>query len=269
MSTSNRREEFLRQGYLVVADVVPAPARQNVIEAICEFQEIDLHDRETWYGHEPRGHGIVPLHHHQALWDIRQLASVYEVFAEVYGQKALWVTMDRVSFKPPRGEGHGRISPVHWDADPWVFNALSIQGLVYLTDTDEEQGAFACLPEIYQDLPYWLQEHEQDEHRRYPKFSDESLTKVPGKAGSLVLFHRLMPHTSALNQSHVHRFVQYVAMNPVGSEEERLRRVEEWQKKMPPQWAIKQNVPRQQLPEPGQPAVLNELGRKLLGVDAW
>ena len=126
----------------MVADVVPAPARQNVIEAICEFQEIDLQDRQTWYGHEPRGHGIVPLHHHQALWDIRQLASVYEVFAEVYGQKALWVTMDRVSFKPPRGEGHGRISPVHWDADPWVFNGLSIQGWVYPRNRSHYSGRF-------------------------------------------------------------------------------------------------------------------------------
>ena len=64
------REQFLRDGYLVVPDVVPLTLCQQVIETICKFTHVDIADRETWYGEGRQGHGIVPLHHGQALWDL-------------------------------------------------------------------------------------------------------------------------------------------------------------------------------------------------------
>ena len=98
---------------------------------------------------------------------------------------------------------------------------------------------------------------------------DKELIAVGGKAGSLVVFNRLMPHTGRLNKSSSHRFVQYVTMQPVSDEQQRLQRVTDWRDKMPPEWAINQKIPEQEIPEPGEPALLTELGKKLVGVATW
>ena len=79
-----------------------------------------------------------------------------------------------------------------------------------------------------------------------------------------------MPHTSRLNTSNAHRFVQYVTMQPATTDEDdRQQRITEWQHKLPPDWAIRQRIAHQQIPEPGNPAKLTELGEKLVGVKKW
>lgn len=265
------RERFLEQGYLVVQDVVPDSLRRDVIEAICETLGVDQQHPASWDSRRGDGHGIVPLHHHPSLWRVRQLPAVHRVFSELYQMDALWVSMDRVSFKPPlrRGDEPPRASSVHWDCDPRTFRGLGIQGLVYLTDTEADQGAFTCVPELFHHLPAWLEEHAEDENLRRPDVMGLELVRVPGPAGSLVLWHRLMPHTSATNNSATPRFVQYVAMSPVGSSEDRQVRTRDFEERRPPAWALRQNVPGQRNPEPWKPIELSPLGRKLVGFDDW
>lgn len=270
MSMSEQvREQFLRDGYLVIPDVVPLSLCERVIGAITEFAGVKADHTE---GIERfAGLGIVPVHHHQTLWDVRQHPGLYDVFRTLYGEDALWVSMDRAGYKPP-ASAHTRQwqrAPVHWDCDPWHFNDLSLQGLVYLSDTGPDQGPFSCVPSIYRDLDAYRFKHKDSPDRRNPVVSEDDLIGIPGKAGSLVVFHRLMPHTNRINTTDRPRFVQYVTMQPAGGEEERLRRVQDWQHKMPPLWAIQQKIQWQQIPEPGDPAVLTNLGEKLVGVSAW
>jgi len=269
--TAEQKERFLHEGYLVVENVVGQPEREAAIDAIEAFLGVDADDPDTWYKHRLEGHGIVPLHHAQALWDLRQLPPIHDIYAQMYGDERLWVTFDRVSFKAPgRGwQDPVSMNPVHWDCDPRTWRQLSIQGLVYLRDTDAAQGAFCCVPRIYQNLPEWLAAHAEDADVRRPDVSGERMVSVGGPAGSLVMFHRLMPHSSGPNEGDRPRLVQYVAMNPVGSEDERAQRVSDYQANMPPQWAIRQHVAGQQMPEPGAPARLTPLGRKLVGLDPW
>lgn len=269
--STEQRERFLHEGYLVVEGAVAARECEAAIDAIAQYVGIDVHDPTTWYSHDLNAHGIVPLHHAQALWDLRQLPSLHEAFASVYQDERLWVTFDRVSFKaPPRpGDEPTPMTPVHWDCDPRTFQGLGIQGVVYLRDTDAAQGAFCCVPSVYRRLNAWLSTRNSDADVKRPDVSAEPLVKVGGPAGSLVMFHRLMPHSSAPNESTRPRFVQYVAMSPQGSEAERAERVRDYLHKMPPAWAIRQKVPGQQMPEPGAPARLTLLGRRLVGLDRW
>ncbi len=65
------------------------------------------------------------------------------------------------------------------------------------------------------------------------------------------------------------RWVQYVAMDPVGDAEARDARLTQYREKRPPPWAVRQNIVGQQIPEPGDPARLTPLGRRLVGVDSW
>lgn len=271
MLSAAERDRFLERGYLVVPGVVPRELCDRVIEAICAFAGVDAGDPATWTGRPVHGHGIVPLHHDPALWAVRQHPAVYEVFRALYRTDALWVSMDRVSFKPPARDAEPpvRLSPVHWDADPRTFRGLGVQGLVYLADTDDSQGAFACAPGLYRRLPEWLAERPDDGRRPRPDVRDDELVRVGGPAGSLLVWHRLMPHTSARNDSDRARLVQYVAMRPAGTEAERATRVAEFEERRAPAWARRQNVAGQRDPEPYKPVALTPLGRRLVGLDAW
>ncbi|MFP6808836.1 MAG: phytanoyl-CoA dioxygenase family protein [Pseudomonadales bacterium] len=281
MISDEQKAQFSDQGYLVIPDVVPLALCQQVIDAILSYTGVQLDDRSSLYqgtymDHGYMDHGIVPMHHHQALWNIRQHPSVHEVFASLYDRESLWVSMDRVSYKPPLASQtvHLEQAAIHWDCDPWnsqapAMSALSIQGLVYLTDTTKSQGAFSCVPSIYKHLDGWCTTHAFDESRANPIVPDDDLIAVEGSAGSLVVFNRLMPHTSRLNKSANHRFVQYLTMQPVTGEKERLQRIYEWRELMPPAWAVRQNIQQQKIPESGESAVLSKLGRKLVGIDLW
>lgn len=269
--TDEDRRHLLEEGWLAVPDVVTPELREAVINAICEFLGVDPDDPASWYRHSLGGHGIVPLHHHQSLWDVRQLPSIHEVFSEVYETPRLWVSMDRASFKAPADErwpDSAKINPFHWDGDP-RRNDLLVQGLVFLTDTDVQQGGVAFLPEFYKSLDTWTSEPHSDDEWRRPDCSRFPVNRVAGNSGTLVIWHRRMPHTSALNRGTKPRFVQYVTMSPAGGEAERAERIELWREKIPPPWAVRQNVPMQQNPEPGPSPALSSLGRKLVGVDPW
>ena len=284
--TPTDRTTFLEQGYLHVPDVVPREYCERVVAALCEFIAVDKDDPSTWRNYvrtgsgkptqaaevrgHPQGHGIVPLHHHQALWDVRQLPQIHALFNLLYDTAKLWVTLDRVSFKAPENarDEPFRMDAVHWDGDPHSTE-LGIQGLIYLTDNPPEQGAFGMVPGLYRELDDWLATPRSATEMRRPDVSTYPLVPLGGLQGSMVLWHRRMPHTSLANNSTRPRFVQYVAMNAAGDDDAREAFAALTREKRPPPWAIRQNVPGQLDPEPGPPVRLSELGRRLAGLDAW
>ena len=93
------RDLFIEQGFLVIPDVVPVDLCEATIDAILRKTGVRRDDESTWHCRDFSGHGIVPLHHDQALWDIRQWPGVHEAFSVLYDDEQLWVSMDRVSCK--------------------------------------------------------------------------------------------------------------------------------------------------------------------------
>ena len=269
--TSVERDQLIEQGWLVIPDVVPKALCERSAAALCEFIGVDPEDRETWRNYVTHGHGIVPLHHHQALWDVRQLPALHRIFSTLYQTERLWVSFDRGSFKVPSSfhESGYRMDAPHWDGDPRMPNELAMQGLVYLTDTPADKGAFAMVPRLYATLDEWLAVGRNDEEARRPDVSNYSIEPVGGTQGSLVIWHRRMPHTSLPNNSDEPRLVQYVTMTPAGTEESRLHNARECIEKRPPAWAVRQKVRGQLDPENGPPVQLTPLGARLAGVEPW
>lgn len=263
---TSRAEELNARGYIVVEDVVPRRLCEAVIDATAAFLGIGPDDGAGWRRRQIHGHGIVPLHHGQALWNVRQWPKIYDLFRELLGAADLWVTMDRVSFKAPAAawDGSARISGFHWDADPRGPRLPSFQGLVYLRDTADDQGAFCCLPDVYADLPAWLAEHGDDAGAALNDGRGR-VQAVGAGAGSMVIWHRQMPHSSGRNEGERPRWVQYVAMDPAGDESQRRQRVRLYEHQRPPDWAVRQRVPGQLDPEPWPRARLTPLGRRLVG----
>jgi len=104
---------------------------------------------------------------------------------------------------------------IHHDVDPHrppkVFG-----GLVYLTDTPAERGAFRCVPGIFRDLPGWLERH-PDAGIDVVDPEGHDVVAVPGRAGDLVMWDVRLPHANGENLADAPRVVQYVSMFPRGA----------------------------------------------------
>ncbi len=257
---------------MVIRNVVPASVAGNAVREIAAFAGADLADSATWYGGAPQLDGVVPLHHAQSLWDIRQLPNLYQVFTEFFGTTRLMVDINRCIFCPPVHPGLPAISrgSIHWDADPRVQAPDTLQAVVLLTDVGRNAGGFQCLPEIYQNLDAWLERYASriDFDFFNPGLNQWRTTQIEGNAGDVILWSTKLPHGTAANLSNRPRVAAFVTMQPPVDDAKLRESMKTWwlTKRAPDYW---RGLPGQVDPEPGAPAVLSELGLKLIGVLPW
>ena len=104
---------------------------------------------------------------------------------------------------------------------------MGLQGVLYLTDTSAENGAFVCIPGFHKRLGGWLQTLPPSmEHQ--PEFSLQlefraSLLRLeqqglgtrryPGSKGDLVIWRTDIPHVAGLNRGDRPRLAQYVYLH--------------------------------------------------------
>src|SRR5689334_13467235 len=114
------RRHFETQGYMVIRNVIPTDLVANAVRDIAAFVGADLADSRTWYKGPAVLDGVVPMHHAQSLWDIRQHPNLYGVFSDYFGTGKLMLDINRCIFRPPVHPLHPSRShgDIHWDADP-------------------------------------------------------------------------------------------------------------------------------------------------------
>ena len=286
-------------GYVVIPDAVPQENLDALVEQIWTFLEMDEADEETWYKYRPYTRedlcspisqaGMVEMYQHQAMWDNRQFPRIHQVFSEMLGTEKLWVSLDRANMKPPDRADRpewGHKGMIHWDIDTgnlplleaderaatWLPNPdthIGLQGVLYLTDTDVDQGGFQCIPGFHRTFYDWVDTQPADRNPRFPDMNGLDIKVVEGKAGSFVIWHRLLAHGNGHNRSTRPRLAQYITMSPAQEKDEAQReaRIRSWQECRPMEnWPgdLRDWERRHQTP-----AALTPLGRKLLGVDSW
>lgn len=272
------RAEIEQNGFVVVPGVVPQSQLDAVVADIHAHVGADPADRATWY--RPgivSGAGMVEMYQYQSMWDNRQHPRVHDVFAEILGTERLWVTLDRTNFKPPADPAHPEYSGsgfIHWDTDISRFPDIrfGVQGVLALTDTDERMGGFQCVPELYRDLaPYLDRRRSQGLELQRVDLTGYSITKVPLRAGDLVIWSTLLPHGNGQNTSDRPRLAQYLSMHPAREDNATARetRIRCWQQCLPPPGKPFPGDPRRIEEERARPAQLTALGRRLLGLDSW
>jgi hypothetical protein len=270
--TDHDRQQFRAEGYMVIRNVVPASLAGNAVREIAAFVGADLADPSTWYRCASRPDGIVPMHHAQSLWDIRQHPDLYRVFAEFFGTLRLMVDINRCIFRSPVHPRYPRVGrgSIHWDTDPRQPGPGSLQSVVLLTDVCPDGGGFQCLPEVYRHLDAWLRRHARGRHFDFfnPGLNDQKTTQIEGHAGDVILWSTRLPHGSATNLSNRPRIAAFVSMEPPADSAELRASMKTWwlTKRAPDYW---RGLPGQLDPEPGAPAVLSDLGLKLIGVLPW
>ncbi|MEE2659563.1 MAG: phytanoyl-CoA dioxygenase family protein [Candidatus Latescibacterota bacterium] len=270
-------------GYVVVPKAVPQENLDALVDAIWEFLDMDRDNPETWYRHKPysgddrcspiSAAGMVEIYQHQALWDNRQYPRVHAAFSEIWNREDLWVSLDRANMKPPAREDRPEWCSrgmIHWDLDTSQEGVpFGVQGVLYLTDTAEDQGGFQCVPGFHGAFAEWVKTQPADRNPRHPDPTGLDVRSIPGKAGDLLIWHRLLAHGNGHNGSDRPRLAQYISMSPApkNATEHAHDRVEAWRQRRPTTgWP---GDPRNWEHKHQQTAELTELGRKLLGLENW
>ncbi len=151
MSTKPLSEKDLEfweeNGYVAVRNAVPLENCSAAEEVVWEFAEMDPDNPETWYPDPPKGI-MKEIYQHQTLWDNRQYPRVHEAFAQIHNTHKLLVSHDRASINSPERPGFEFKGPwLHWDRKlDHPARGLGVQGILYLNDTPDNQGAFTCVP---------------------------------------------------------------------------------------------------------------------------
>src|SRR5947209_2909071 len=199
-------------GYVILHDAVPADSLAAAAQAVWDHVDARPEAPDTWY--RRRNNGImVQFFQHPAFTANRRPPRIHKAFAQLWGTADLWVTTDRVGFNVPERPGWHFPGPdLHWDtslAQPMPFHA---QGILYLTDTPPEQGAFTCVPGFHRRIGAWLASMPHDADPRRQDLHALGSQPIGGSAGDLIIWSDALPHGSRPNRGRAPRIVQYIRM---------------------------------------------------------
>jgi len=214
---SKQDMEFWHEnGYIVLREAITQEDAKATEAAIWEFTEQNLEDSNTWSG---QGYNFwVPMYQHPTFKKNRQSKRIQKAFAQLWGTEDLVCEINRASMNfpvIPRGFDKSGPSTIHWDislSQPVTFDLL---GIIYLSDTKEEQGAFQCIPGFHHRIENWLNRLSPDLAPREEilKEADTAL-RIAGKAGDLIICRHELPHGCSVNRGTYPRICQYISMFP-------------------------------------------------------
>ncbi|MCU8084478.1 phytanoyl-CoA dioxygenase family protein [Shewanella sp. SM23] len=206
------------EGYLVIPQVLSAEQCAATRALIWRQLGANEQDTATWYHpHELMQKIMLQLFRHPTLDANRQTPLIRQVFEQLWQRTDLVMTTDRVSFNPPETQIWRFPGPdMHWDMPLQLPVEFGTQGLIYLTDTSEDQGAFCCVPGFHLKITDWLVEQAKtDIELQQQDWHEWSVKPIAAKAGDLIIWHHALPHGASPNRAKLPRMVQYINMYPL------------------------------------------------------
>lgn len=271
---------WITNGYIVIKNAVPREQALATANFLWEFEEKDPTNSDTWYA-PPRAEmkmkeltntGMVEVYNNQHLWNNRMAQRVYDAFRDIWGTEKLWVTIDRANLNFPIKPGFEQKGFIHWDYDPET-KPVNVQGVLALADqTNENMGGFQCIPDLFRTYDTWKLTQPEDRDRFKPDTTGLEFMKVKMEAGDLLIFNSLQPHGIRPNMSSDKvRIAQYISMMPAEENNEALCqwRINSWKDSIAPEGYAFPGDPRKWEQTKYGTALLNELGKKLLGLEKW
>jgi hypothetical protein len=215
----NEQLTFWEQnGYLILKNVISKEDCEKTIETICSYIQIDRDNPVTWYNPHPARQGImVQLFQHPTLEKNRSSEKVRLAFEQLWNRTDLWVSADRVGFNPPETNSWKFPGPwLHWDTELNLPIPFGLQGILYLADTEENQGAFSLVPGFQHRIEKWIGSLPQNANPYKEDLYALGCIPIAANAGDFIIWHQALPHGSSPNTSSKPRFVQYFTYDPVG-----------------------------------------------------
>lgn len=205
-----------KNGYVVVKNAISKSECEATQQAIWEFLGMDPNQKETWYKQNDQRRGLMlTFSNHPTLNKNRQSLRIQKAYQQLYGTTKIYKTIDKVSFNPPENEFFRFLgSSLHWDVSLKLPIPFGLQGLLYLTDCGEKEGAFHCVAGFHHHIENWLSELLPNENPR--KVALETLKPIPviGNAGDFIIWHQALPHCATPNHGSAPRMVQYLTYLP-------------------------------------------------------
>lgn len=205
-----------KNGYVVVKNAISKSECEATQQAIWEFLGMNPNQKETWYKqHEEQRGLMLTFSNHPTLNKNRQSLRIQKAYQQLYATTKIYKTIDKVSFNPPEND-YFRFSgsSLHWDVSLKLPIPFGLQGLLYLTDCNEKEGAFHCAAGFHRNIESWLSALLPNENPR--KVALETLKPIPviGNAGDFIIWHQALPHCATPNHGSAPRMVQYLTYLP-------------------------------------------------------
>lgn len=208
---------FEKNGYVVIKNAVPAEDCKETIDIICDFLGVRHDHPDTWYQPNAARQGImVQLFQHPILTKNRSSDKIRRAFEQLWHTKNIWMNNDRVGFNPPETESWKFPGPdLHWDCSLELPIPFGLQGILYLSDTAANQGAFTLVPGFQHRIESWLNSLPAGADPRQQDLHALGSKPITGKAGDFIIWQQALQHGSSPNTSTQPRFVQYINYQPV------------------------------------------------------
>ena len=209
-------EFWNKNGYVILRNAVTKKDCDDTIDIICNYINIRKEDPSTWYNEHPARQGImVQLFQHPLLEKNRQTKKIRKAYEQLWERKDIWVNTDRVGFNPPETDTWKFPGPgLHWDVSLQLPIPFGLQGILYLSDTASNQGAFTLVPGFQNRIESWMNNFPTNANPRDQDIYALGAIPVVANAGDFIIWHQALPHGSSPNTSSLPRFVQYINYAP-------------------------------------------------------
>lgn len=218
--TEAEMDFWKENGYVIVREAVSCEDCAKAIEAICNFIDVELDNPATWYNYHPARQGImVQLFQHPALEKNRRSPRIRAAYEQIWNRTDLWMNTDRTGFNPPETSQWKFPGPrLHWDVSLQLPIPFGSQGILYLSDTQANQGAFTLVSGFHNRIETWLHSLPPGTNPRTENLYALGATPIVANAGDFIIWHQALPHGSSVNTSSLPRIVQYINYAPLDEE---------------------------------------------------
>lgn len=208
---------FNEHGYVILRNAITKEDAAATLAVVCDFLNVDINDPATWYTANPARQGImVQLFQHSVLQKNRDAERIRKAYGQLLGRSDIWVNVDRVGFNPPEtGKWKFPGPRLHWDVSLELPIPFGLQGILYLSDTQANQGAFSLIPGFHNKIEDWINSLPQGCNPRTENLYELGVIPVVANAGDFIIWHHALPHGSSPNTSALPRIVQYINYLPV------------------------------------------------------
>jgi hypothetical protein len=217
--TASDLEHWIEHGFVIVRGAASVDQCVAAEQAVWDDLRADRGEPATWY--VPTTHEItLELIQHPAISVIRHAPRIHKSFAQLWQTADLWPATGRVEFSPPDQSGwptSGRV--LHWDVSLQQPIPFGTQGILHLTDTPVEQGAFMTVPGFHRRVHEWLSSLRPGTDPRQLDLHSLGAKSIAAGAGDLIIWHQALPHGVNPNRGVRPRMVQYINYQPARYEE--------------------------------------------------
>lgn len=214
--TDEQLNFFEEHGYVILKNAIDESSRIETLKTIASFLEIDLEKPDDWYKQHPAKHGImVEFFKHELLEKNRFSEKIRGAYESLWQRSDLWTSCDRIGINPPETDSFKFPGPnLHLDIEPKRHLPFGLQGILYLTDTEPNQGTLTVVPGFHKKIDLWLAQFPENQIPLIDVFDEFESKPIAAQGGDMIIWHQALPHGSSPNINTKPRIVQYINMYP-------------------------------------------------------